>query len=44
MNWIYEEGRIYCEDENKKLMAEAILIVKTNGELDIEHVFVDSSL
>lgn len=44
MDWIYEEGRIYCEDENKKLMAEAILIVKTNGELDIEHVFVDSSL
>ena len=44
MNWIYEEGRIYCEDENKKLMAEAILTVKTNGEVDIEHVFVDSSL
>ena len=44
MNWIYEEGRIYCEDDSKKLMAEAILTAKGNGEIDIEHVFVDSSL
>ena len=44
MNWKYEEGRIYCEDESKNLMAEAIFTAKTNGEMDIEHVFVDSSL
>jgi len=44
MNWIYEEERIYCEDENKKLMAEEILTAKSNGEIDIEHIFVDSSL
>ena len=44
MNWIYEEERIYCEDERKNLMAEAILTAKNNGEIDIEHVFVNSSL
>lgn len=44
MDWIYEEGRIYCEDERKKLMAEVIFTAKANGEIDIEHVFVDSSL
>ena len=44
MNWIYEEGRIYFEDDSKKLMAEAILTAKGKGEINIEHVFVDSSL
>jgi len=44
MNWIYEEERIYYEDESKNLMAEAILTATNNGEIDIEHIFVDSSL
>lgn len=39
-----EEGRIYCENDSKKLLAEATLTTKINGEIDIEHVFVDSSL
>ncbi|MDD2970066.1 MAG: GNAT family N-acetyltransferase [Lachnospiraceae bacterium] len=44
MNWIYEEGRIYYENEDKKLMAEAILTAISNDEIDIEHVYVDPSL
>lgn len=44
MNWIYEEERIYCNDESGNMIAEAILTTKKNGDIDIEHVFVASSL
>jgi len=44
MNWIHEEGRIYSEDETGKVLAEAIYTNKPNGEIDVEHVYVDPSL
>lgn len=44
MDWIYEEGRVYYEDDTKKILAEAVLAAKENGEVDIEHVYVDASL
>lgn len=44
MEWIYEKERIYSKNEEGKVIAEAILKEKSNGEMDIEHVFVDSSL
>lgn len=44
MNWKYERGRIYSTDEAGNLMTEAIFKEKGNGEIEIEHIFVDSSL
>jgi len=44
MQWIYETDRIQLKDKEDRLMTEAILKEKSNGEIDIEHVFVDSSL
>lgn len=44
LNWIYEEGRVYYEDDAKKILAEAVMAVKDENEVDIEHVYVDASL
>lgn len=44
MEWIYEEDRIKLIDEQGMLMSEAILVKKSNGDIDIEHVYVDSAL
>lgn len=44
MQWIYEIDRIKSIDEAGGLMTEAILVGKPNGEIDIEHVYVDSAL
>lgn len=44
MNWKYEENRIYSEDESGEVLAEANLVHKENGEIDIEHVYVNPKL
>jgi predicted GNAT family acetyltransferase len=44
MDWKNEEGRIFSENENGELMAEATYEVMENGELNIEHTFVNPSL
>lgn len=44
MEWVYEDGRIYSTDENGDVLAETTYIKKTNGEVDIDHTFVHSSL
>lgn len=44
MDWIYEERRIYSTDEKGELLAEATLICKENGEVDIEHTYVSPLL
>ncbi len=43
INWIHEKGRMYCEDENKKLIAEVSYVVTNSNEIEIEHVYVDTS-
>ncbi len=44
MNWKYENGRIYGVDENNELMAETIFVAKENGEVDIDHTYVNPVL
>ncbi len=44
MDWKYEEGRVYWVDENNELMAEATFVIKDDGEVDIDHTFVNPSL
>ena len=44
MDWKYKEGRIYSENEKGELMAEATYIVMPNGEIDIDHTYVNPSL
>lgn len=44
MNWKYENGRIYSEDENREVMAETTFVYKENGEVDIDHTYVNPVL
>jgi uncharacterized protein len=44
MEWKYEEGRVYWVDEHNELMAETTYILKENGEVDIDHTFVNPVL
>ncbi|GAA3663994.1 GNAT family N-acetyltransferase [Asaccharospora irregularis] len=44
MDWKYEEGRIYSIDEKNELMAEATYVLKENGEVDIDHTYVNPAL
>lgn len=44
MNWKYENGRIYSTDEKGELMCETTFIRKENGEMDIDHTYVNSVL
>jgi predicted GNAT family acetyltransferase len=44
MNWKFENGRIYSLDENSELMAETTFIKKGNGELVIDHTYVNPVL
>ena len=44
MNWKYEDRRVYATDEKGELMCEATFVRKENGELDIDHTYVNSSL
>ncbi|MBE6066233.1 MAG: N-acetyltransferase [Clostridium lundense] len=44
MDWKYEDGRIYSIDEKGELMAETTFVLKENGEVDIDHSYVNSVL
>lgn len=44
MNWKYEDGRIYSTDEKGELMCEATFSRKENGEMDINHTYVNPVL
>lgn len=44
MNWIYENERIYSIDEKGELMAEVTFIHKKNGDINIDHVYVNPIL
>lgn len=44
MNWKYEVGRIYGTDEKGELMCEATFNFKENGEIDIDHTYVNPIL
>lgn len=44
MNWKYEKGRIYSVDENNDLMAEVTFVFKENGEVTIDHTYVNPVL
>lgn len=44
MKWNYDSGRIYSVDENNELMAETTFVYKDNGEVDIDHTYVNPSL
>ncbi len=44
MNWKFEDGRIYSIDEKGELMAEATFVAKKNGEVDIDHTYVNPVL
>ena len=43
MEFIHEEGRIYADDENGKVIAEITFPIE-NGIATIDHTFVDTSL
>lgn len=44
MDFIYEASRIYCQDENGKLLAEITFPVLDSRTVNINHTFVDDSL
>jgi len=44
MNWQYEEGRIYSKNENGELLAETTFVKRDNGEIDIDHTYVNPIL
>lgn len=44
MEWIFEVNKVKLVDESGKEVAKANLATCPNGDVDIEHVFVDPSL
>lgn len=44
MNFIKEKNRIYCLDNNQKLVAEITFEEIEKGVFNINHTFVDNSL
>lgn len=44
MNFIFEENRIYFNDENGKLLAEITFPFLSESAVNINHTFVDDSL
>ncbi len=44
MDWKYEKRRIYSVNENNELMAEITFVYKANGEVDINHTYVNPIL
>lgn len=44
MDWKYEHGRIYSNNEKGELMAETTFVHKENGEIDINHTYVNPVL
>lgn len=44
MNFIREENRIYCKDENDNIVAEITFEKKSENVFNIDHTFVDEHL
>ncbi|MGI6485419.1 MAG: N-acetyltransferase [Thermoanaerobacterales bacterium] len=44
MDWKFETGRIYSTDEKGELMAETTFVFKENGEVNIDHTYVNPIL
>jgi len=44
MDWNYEKDRIYSTDEKGELMCETTFLRKENGEVNIDHTYVNSVL
>lgn len=44
MDWKYEDGHIYSVDDKNELMAETTYVLKENGEVDIDHTYVNPAL
>lgn len=44
MEWKYEDGRIYSTDQKGELMCEATFTRKENGDMDIDHTYVNPVL
>lgn len=44
MDWKYEDNRIYSIDDKNELMAETTFVFKENGEVDIDHTYVNPIL
>src|SRR6056297_583406 len=44
MDWKYEDQRIYSIDEKGELMAETTFVLKENGEVNIDHTYVNPAL
>jgi predicted GNAT family acetyltransferase len=44
MDFQFTDGRVYCLDENKEVLAEATYVHTSNGEVDIDHTYVSPVL
>lgn len=44
MDWKYEAGRIYSTDDKGEVMAEATFVYLENGNVDIDHTYVNPVL
>ncbi len=44
MDWKYKDERIYSVDEKGELMAETTFVLKENGEVNIDHTYVNPAL
>lgn len=44
MDWIFEEGHIYCSKQNGGILAEATFYYKNDGLIDIDHTYVDPNM
>ncbi len=44
MNWTFEEGRIFCVDENNAVLAETTYISGEDGSVEIDHTYVNPEL
>ncbi|EHQ89648.1 GNAT family N-acetyltransferase [Desulfosporosinus youngiae] len=44
MNWNYEKGRIYGTDDKGELMCETTFIRRENGDVNIDHTYVNPAL
>ena len=44
MDWKYKNGRIYSVDEKNELLAEATFVHIANGEVNVDHTYVNPML
>ncbi|RDU24054.1 GNAT family N-acetyltransferase [Anaerosacchariphilus polymeriproducens] len=44
MEWNVEENRLYSQEENGELIAEATFERKENGDININHVYVNPKM